>query len=78
MARPEEERLKKELVLLSVILVSLGVLSVRPFGFRNFLHGLANNDFFSILLAIGMVVVPIVMVQRLGIIFPDTNAEKVV
>jgi hypothetical protein len=77
LASPDEKRLKKELVVLFVILVGLGVLSVRPFGFRNFLHGLANNDLFSITLAVGIVGVSLVMLQRLGIIFPDASAEKI-
>lgn len=65
-------------MVLFVILVALGTLAVRPFGFRNFLHGLGNNDLFSIVLIVSIVGVAIVMLQRLGIIFPDTNAEKVV
>ncbi len=74
----DDKRLKKELMVLFVILVALGTLAVRPFGFRNFLHGLGNNDLFSIVLIVAIVGVAIVMLQRLGIIFPDTNAEKVV
>lgn len=78
MASLDDKRLKKELVMLFIILVALGTLAIRPFGFRNFIHGLANNDLFSILLIIGIVGVSLVMLQRLGIIFADTSAEKVI
>jgi hypothetical protein len=78
LASLDDKRLKKELVMLFIILVALGTLAIRPFGFHNFIHGLANNDLFSILLIIGIVGVSLVMLQRLGIIFADTSAEKVI
>jgi hypothetical protein len=75
MANPER-RLKKELAILFAVLAALIVLSVRPFGFRHFLHGLANNELFSVLIVMGMVGVSLVIFQRVGMIFPDTNARK--
>jgi hypothetical protein len=72
----DERRLKKELAVLFVILSALAVLSVRPFGFRHFLRGLGNDDLFSILVVMGMVGVSLVILQRVGMIFPDTNARK--
>jgi hypothetical protein len=73
-----DKRLKKELVLLFAILSAFVVLSIRPFGFRYFLHGIANNDLFSIAMVMGMVGVILVMLQRVGIIFADTDAQKIV
>lgn len=76
MASLDEKKLKKELAILFVILAGLVLLSARPFGFRHFLQGLANNELFSILIVMGIVGVCLVMLQRLGIIFPDTNFQK--
>jgi hypothetical protein len=75
MSSSEGKRLKKELAVLFAILVGLAVLSVRPFGFRHFLHGLGENDLFSILVVMGMVGVSLVILQRVGMIFPDTNND---
>jgi hypothetical protein len=71
-----EKRLRKELAVLFVILSALAVLSVRPFGFRHFLRGIGNNELFSILIVMGMVGVSLVILQRVGIIFPDTDARE--
>ncbi len=76
MASLDEKRLGKEMAILSAILVALIALSVRPFGFRNFLHGLASNQLFSLFLIMGIVGVFFIMLQRLGIIFPDTPSRK--
>lgn len=76
MSNVEGKRLKKELAILFAILVGFAILSVRPFGFRHFLRGLGNNDLFSILVVMAMVGVSLVILQRVGMIFPDTAARK--
>ena len=72
----DEKRLKKELLVLFAILAGLLVLSIRPFGFRHFIHGLGNNDLFSIFVVMGMVGVCLVILQRTGVIFPDADAKR--
>ncbi len=76
MSSLKDRRLGKEMVILSVILISLIGLSVRPFGFRYFIHGLASNQLFSLSLVVGIVAVCVVMLQRMGIIFPDTSTRR--
>ena len=76
MSNVEGKRLKKELAILFAILVGFAILSVRPFGFRHFLRGLGNNDLFSILVVMAMVGVSLVILQRVGMIFPDAAARK--
>lgn len=78
MASLDEKRLKKELTALFVTLAALSTLAIRPFGFRNFLRGVGNNDLFSVFLLVAIVGISIVMLQRLGIIFSDGSAETVV
>lgn len=61
------------MTLLLSILAGLCVLAFRPFGFRTFLSGLSNNDIYSMVILIGAVGVIIVIMQRLGIIFDDSE-----
>jgi hypothetical protein len=64
-------RVAKEIIILSSILVSLLILVIRPFGFRTFLHGLQHDSIFSLFLVTSIVGVVLVIMQRLGLIFPD-------
>ena len=61
----------KEIIALSSILVGLLILAIRPFGFRTFLHGLQHDSIFSLFLVASIVGLVLVMMQRLGLIFPD-------
>jgi RsiW-degrading membrane proteinase PrsW (M82 family) len=63
----------RELAILSSTLVVLLFLAARPFGFRNFLHELGHNNVFSLLLVASAVGIVLVIMQRLGIIFPNAN-----
>ena len=58
------------MAILTPILVALMILSVRPFGFRTFLSGLGHDNIFSLLLVASAVAVVLVMMQRIGLIFP--------
>jgi hypothetical protein len=49
----------------------LMILAIRPFGFRTFLNGLGHDNILSLLLVASVVAVILVMVQRIGLIFPD-------
>jgi hypothetical protein len=51
------------------------ILAVRPFGFRTFLNGLGHDNIFSLLLVASAVAVMLVMMQRIGLIFPN-DAER--
>lgn len=67
----KNNRVAKEIIILSSILVALIILVIRPFGFRTFLHGLQHDSIFSLFLITSIVGVVLVMMQRLGLIFPD-------
>jgi len=67
----EKRRLLKEITILASIFAGLLVLAVRPFGFRTFLSALGHDNIFSLLLVVSAVAVILVMLQRLGLIFPD-------
>ena len=60
---------------LSTIFVGLLILDPRPFGFRTFLDGLGHDNIFSFLLVASAVAVFLVLLQRIGLIFPD-EAER--
>ena len=66
----------KQIIILACILVTLLFLAIRPFGYRMFQMGLAQHDAFSILILLGIVGTVLVMMQRLGIIFADTNLAR--
>ena len=76
MSSLKDKRLGREMVALTAILIALIGLSVRPFGFRYFIHGLASNQLFSLSIVVGIVVVCVVMLQRMGIIFPDASTRR--
>jgi hypothetical protein len=59
------------MTILSSIFVGLMILAIRPFGFRTFLNGLGHDNIFSLLLVASAVAVILVMMQRIGLIFPD-------
>jgi hypothetical protein len=59
------------MTILSSIFVGLMILAIRPFGFRTFLNGLGHENIFSLLLVASAVAVVLVMMQRVGLIFPD-------
>ena len=63
------------MIVLSLTFVSLMILAVRPFGFRTFLNGLGHDNIFSLLLVASAVAVMLVMMQRIGLIFPN-DAER--
>ena len=63
------------MAILTSILVALMSLAVRPFGFRIFLSGLGHDNIFSLLLVASAVAVVLVMVQRTGLMFPDSSRE---
>lgn len=67
----EKRKLLRELVILSSVFAGLAVLAVRPFGFRTFLNALGHDNIFSLLLIVAAVAVILIMLQRLGLIFPD-------
>jgi hypothetical protein len=67
----KNNRVAKEIITLSSILVALLILAIRPFGFRTFLHGLQHDSILSLFLVASIVGVVLVMMQRLGLIFPD-------
>jgi hypothetical protein len=67
----KNNRVAKEIIILSSILVSLLILVIRPFGFRTFLHGLQHDSIFFLFLVTSIVGVVLVIMQRLGLIFPD-------
>jgi glucan phosphoethanolaminetransferase (alkaline phosphatase superfamily) len=60
------------LMLLGILIVLL-ILMVRPFGFRTFLHGLGENNIFSLLLTVCIVGIILVILQRAGIIFSENT-----
>ncbi len=70
-----KRKLLREMIVLSLIFVSLMILAVRPFGFRTFLNGLGHDNIFSLLLVASAVAVMLVMMQRIGLIFPN-DAER--
>ena len=57
-------------MLLGILIVFL-ILMVRPFGFRTFLHGLGENNIFSLILVVCIVGIILVILQRAGIIFSE-------
>jgi glucan phosphoethanolaminetransferase (alkaline phosphatase superfamily) len=59
-------------MLLGILIVFL-ILMVRPFGFRTFLHGLGENNIFSLLLVVCIVGIILVILQRAGIIFSENT-----
>ena len=65
------KNLRRELAILSSVLVALLLLAARPFRFRTFLHALGHNNVFPLLLVASAVGIVLVIMQRLGIIFPD-------
>ena len=67
----ERQKLLRELIILSSILVVLSILAIRPFGFRTFLIGLAHDNIFSLLLVAGAIAVVLVIMQRIGLIGAD-------
>jgi hypothetical protein len=67
----EERKLLTEIVVLSIIFIGLLVLAVRPFGFTTFVNGLGHDNIFSLLLVASAVAIFLVLLQRIGIIFPD-------
>lgn len=67
----KERKFLLEIIILSTIFVGLLILAVRPFGFRTFLNGLGHDNIFSLLLVASAVAVFLVMMQRIGLIFPD-------
>ncbi len=73
--RRGSRRMKSEIAVLLSILASLMILSIRPFGFRTFLNGLGHDNIFSLLLVVSAVGICIVLLQRLGLIFSDSNLE---
>jgi hypothetical protein len=70
-ASHEKQKLLREIAILSSILVGLMILAIRPFGFRTFLNGLGHDNIFSLLLVSSAVAVVLVMMQRIGLIFPN-------
>ena len=70
-ASHEKHKLLREMTILSSIFVGLMILAIRPFGFRTFLNGLGHDNIFSLLLVASAVAVILVMMQRMGLIFPD-------
>jgi len=75
-ASQEKRKLLREIAILSSIFVSLMILAIRPFGFRTFLHGLGHDNIFSLLLVASAVAVVLVMMQRIGLIFPDGTEKE--
>ncbi len=71
----ERQKLLTELVILSSILVVLSILAFRPFGFRTFLIALGHDNIFSLSLVVGAIAVLLVIMQRIGLIFPDKVKE---
>ena len=67
------KNLRRELAILSSALMALLFLAARPFGFRTFLHALGHNNVFPLLLVACAVGIVLVIMQRLGIIFPNVN-----
>jgi hypothetical protein len=67
----EKRKLLREMTVLTSIFVGLMILAIRPFGFRTFLNGLGHDNIFSLLLVVCAVAVVLVVMQRLGLIFPD-------
>jgi energy-converting hydrogenase Eha subunit H len=65
------KKLRRELAILSSVLVALLFLAARLFGFRTFLHALGHNNVFPLLLVTSVVGIVLVIMQKLGIIFPD-------
>ena len=57
------------------MLVALIILAIRPFGFRIFLNGLGHDNIFALLLVASAVAVILVILQRIGLMFPD-RAER--
>jgi hypothetical protein len=52
------------------------ILAIRPFGFRTFLNGLGHDNIFSLLLVASAVAVILVMMQRIGLIFPGESERE--
>jgi len=71
----EKHKLFIEEAILSSILAGLMILAVRPFGFRTFLNGLGHDNIFSLLLVASAIAVILVMMQRIGLIFPDEREK---
>jgi len=67
----ERRKLFREEAVLLLVFVGLMILAVRPFGLRTFLNGLSHDNIFSLLLVACAVAVILVMLQRIGIIFPE-------
>ncbi|MBV9178280.1 MAG: hypothetical protein JO297_14725, partial [Nitrososphaeraceae archaeon] len=65
------KNLGRELAILLLVLVALLFLAARPFGFRTFLHALGHNNVLPLLLVASAIGIVLVIMQRLGIIFPD-------
>ncbi|MGI0047096.1 MAG: hypothetical protein ACREBB_07920 [Nitrosotalea sp.] len=66
----------REFVILLVILGSLVVLVVRPFGYKMFQIDLQQHDILPVILILGIVGVIVVILQRQGIIFADSIIPK--
>jgi hypothetical protein len=69
----EKRKFITEIVILSSIFVGLTVLAVTPFGFRTVLNGLGHESIFSLLLVVSAIGVVLVIMQRIGLIFPDVR-----
>lgn len=67
----EKRKFLREMAGLSTIFVALLILAVRPFGFRTFVNGLGHDNIFSLLLVASAVAIFLVLLQRIGLIFPD-------
>jgi len=67
----ERQKLLRELVILSSILVVLSILAIRPFGFRTFLIALGHDNIVSLSLVACAIAVVLVIMQRIGLIFPE-------
>ncbi len=74
-ASHEKRKLLREMAILISMLVALIILAIRPFGFRIFLIGLGHDNIFALLLVASAVAVVLVMLQRIGLMFPD-RAER--
>jgi hypothetical protein len=64
------------MTILSSIFIALMILAIRPFGFRTFLNGLGHDNIFSLLLVASAVAVILVMMQRIGLIFPGESERE--
>src|SRR5689334_23383824 len=64
-----------EIVILLSLLFGLTILAARTFGFRNFLSSMGHGELYPMIVVFGIIAIILVLMQRLGIIFVDSNSE---